>query len=133
MSAIPEKYRDILTKVTLAHVATINPDGTPQCTPVWFRLSEDGHGIEINSAKGRRKDKNMRANPQVAMSIVDPDNAYRYLEIRGVVVNITEEGADESIDALTKRYLGKDKYPFRQPGEVRVRYLIEPRHCTYMG
>ena len=131
MSVIPEKYKDILEKVALAHVATINEDGTPQSTPVWFQW--DGTHVEINSAKGRKKDRNMRANPQVAMSIVDPENAYRYLEIRGEVVTITEDGADESIDALTKRYLQKDKYPFRQPGEVRVRYLIEPRHCTFMG
>jgi len=131
LSVIPEKYKDILDKVALAHVATINDDGTPQTTPVWFRY--DGQHIEINSARGRKKDRNLRANPRVALSIVDPDNHYRYLEVRGEVVKITEDGADESIDALAKRYLGKDKYPFRQPGEVRVRYLIEPKHCTFMG
>ena len=72
----------------------------------------------FNSAKGRQKDRNVRRDPRVALAIVDPENPYRYLEIRGRVVEITEEGADEHIDKMAKKYLGVDKYPYRQPTEV---------------
>ncbi|MBI3928573.1 MAG: PPOX class F420-dependent oxidoreductase [Armatimonadetes bacterium] len=131
MSAIPAKYRDILEKKTLASLATILPDGTPQVTPVWFHF--DGSHIEINSARGRVKDRNMRSRPQVALAVVDPDNLYRYLEIRGEVVEITEKGADQHIDFLARKYLDVEKYPFRGPDEVRVKYRIKPLKCTSMG
>ena len=93
----------------------------------------DGSTIRINSAKGRVKDKNMRRNKKVALSIFDPDNPYRHLAVQGEVVEITEQGADAHIDALAKKYLGKDKYPFRQPGEVRVIYKIRPDHVSHVG
>jgi PPOX class probable F420-dependent enzyme len=107
------------------------PDGTPQVTPVWFDY--DGDHIIVNSAKGRQKDKNIKRNRRVALSILDPENPYRYLEVRGNVVDITEEGADAHIDKLAKKYLNQDRYPFRQPGEVRVMYKIKPEHTTKMG
>ena len=106
-------------------------DGAPQVTPVW--CDYDGTHIRINSAKGRVKDKNMRLNKKVALSIMAPDNPYRYLAVQGVVVEITEEGADAHIDSLAKKYLGKDKYPFRHPGEVRVMYKIRPEKISTMG
>src|SRR5437867_4056327 len=122
---IPEGFKDILTRKTaFAHLATVMPDGTPQVTPVWFDFS--GNRIRVNTAKGRVKDKNMRKNPAVALDIPDPENPYRHIAIRGRVAKITEEGADAHIDSLAKKYLGKDKYPLRQPGEVRVIYEIEP-------
>ena len=117
-ATIPEPFKDLFTKVTFAHLGTVMADGSPQVTPVWY--SYDGTHIWVNSAKGRLKDKNMRRNKQVALSIQDPDNAYRYLAIQGEVEEITESGADAHIDALAKHYLGKDSYPFRAPGEVRV-------------
>jgi PPOX class probable F420-dependent enzyme len=89
--------------------------------------------IRVNSAKGRVKDRNMRRNPHVALSIVDPDNAYRYLELRGRVVEITEAGADDHIDRLAKKYLGQDRYPYRRQGEVRVTYKIVPERGSSMG
>ena len=128
---IPEQYKDLFNKVAFAHLATLMPDGGPQVTPVWFDL--DGSHIRVNSAKGRVKDKNMRRNKKVALSIQDPDNAYRYLAVRGNVDEITEEGADAHIDSLAKKYLGKDKYPFRGPGEVRVIYKIRPEKISIMG
>ena len=128
---IPEEFKDLFGKVAYANVATVMPDGTPQVTPVWFDY--DGNYLRVNSAKGRVKDKNMRRNKNVALSIQDPDNAYRYLAVRGKVDDITEEGADAHIDSLAKKYLGKDKYPFRQPGEVRVIYKIRPDRVTQMG
>ncbi|MFL6274664.1 MAG: PPOX class F420-dependent oxidoreductase [Blastocatellia bacterium] len=128
---IPEKFRDLFDKKAFAHVATLMPDGTPQVTPVW--VDYDGQYIIINSARGRQKDKNLRRNPNVSLSLQDPDNPYRYLEVRGPVVEITEEGADEHIDKMAKKYMGVDRYPGRAPGEVRVLYKIEPQHTTSMG
>ena len=125
MTTMTDRFNDLLTqKKAFASLATLMPDGTPQVTPVWFDYV-DGK-IRVNTAKGRVKDKNMRANKNVALSILDPDNPYRYLQIRGQIVNVTEDGADDHIDALTKKYIEQDKYPFRQPGEVRVIYEIEP-------
>jgi len=132
MSAtIPDKYTDLFKKKAFANLATINSDGTPQVTPVW--VDYDGKHVIVNSARGRRKDKNMVANNAVALSIMDPDNPYRYLEIRGRVAEITEEGADQHIDKMAKKYMGVDKYPYRGPGEVRVIYRIEPRSTSAMG
>jgi PPOX class probable F420-dependent enzyme len=107
------------------------PDGSPQVTPVWVDL-EDGF-IRVNTAKGRVKDKNMRRNKKVALSIADPENPYRHIAVQGEVVDITEHGADAHIDSLAKKYLGKDKYPFRQPGEQRVIYKIRPGKIATMG
>ncbi|HJQ27022.1 MAG TPA: PPOX class F420-dependent oxidoreductase [Blastocatellia bacterium] len=128
---IPEKFRDLFDKKAFAHVATLMPDGTPQVTPVW--VDYDGQYVIINSARGRQKDRNLKRSPVVALSIQDPDNPYRYLEVRGPVVEITEEGADEHIDKMAKKYMGVDRYPGRSPGEVRVLYKIEPQHTTSMG
>ena len=130
-STIPEQFKDLFSKVAFAHLATVMPDGSPQVTPVWFDY--DGSHIRVNSAKGRVKDKNMRRNKKVALSIQDPDNAYRYLAVQGQIDQITEEGADAHIDQLAKKYLGKDKYPFRGPGEVRVIYKIRPEKVSTMG
>ena len=125
MTVTLESYRDLQEqKAPPANLGTVMADGTPQVTPVWFDW--DGTHIRVNSAKGRLKDLNMRARAAVAVSIVDPDNIYRYLSIRGRVVEVTEQGADAHIDALAKKYLGKDKYPFRRAGEVRVTYKIRP-------
>jgi PPOX class probable F420-dependent enzyme len=128
---IPQSHLDLFKKKAFAHLATLMPDGQPQVTPVW--VDYDGRYVLINTAAGRQKDKNLQREPRVALSILDPDNAYRYLEVRGRVVERTVEGADQSIDALAKKYLDKDKYPFRQPGEVRVIYKIEPLHITSSG
>jgi PPOX class probable F420-dependent enzyme len=128
---IPEKYADLFQKKAFANLATVMPDGTPQVTPVWVDF--DGKHVIVNSARGRRKDKNMSQNSSVALSIMDPDNPYRYLEVRGRVAEITEEGADQHIDTMAKKYMGVDKYPYRQPGEVRVMYKIEPKRTSQMG
>jgi PPOX class probable F420-dependent enzyme len=130
-NVIPEKYLDLFQKRAFASLGTLMPDGKPQVTPVWCDF--DGQHVIFNSARGRQKDRNVRRDPHVAMAIVDPDNPYRYLEIRGTVVEITEEGAAQHIDKMAKKYLGADKYPYAQPGEVRVLYKIRPEHTTVMG
>jgi PPOX class probable F420-dependent enzyme len=128
---IPEKYLDLFSKPAFASLATLMPDGRPQVTPVWCDF--DGAHVLVNSAKGRQKDRNMRRDPRVSLAIMDPENPYRYLEMRGEVVDITENGASAHIDKMAKKYLGKDKYPYAQPGEVRVLYKIKPLHTTSMG
>ncbi len=128
---IPEKFLDLFNKRALASLATLMPDGRPQVTPVWIDL--DGGVVRFNSARGRQKDRNVRRDPRIAMSITDPDNPYRYMEIRGRVVEITQDGADEHIDRLANKYLGVAKYPNRQPGEVRVIYKVEPQRVRTMG
>jgi len=127
MNAIPEKYHDLLKDEAKAFLflATTMKDGSPQVTPVWF--NHDQTHILINSAKGRLKDINMRARPQVAFVIQDPANPYRYLQIRGRVIEITEAGADAHIDALAFKYHGLKSYPYRKEGEIRVTYKILPK------
>ena len=122
--SIPEKFMDLFSKKAFAHLATLMPDGSPQVTPVWVDY-QDGF-VLVNSARGRQKDRNMRRDARVAIAILDPDNPYRYLQVRGRVVEITEVGADAHIDKMALKYLGREKYPNRRPGEIRVIYKIQP-------
>jgi PPOX class probable F420-dependent enzyme len=131
VGTIPEKYLDLFQKKAFAHLATVMADGSPQVTPVWCDF--DGTHIRINTARGRVKDKNMRRQPKVALTVLDPENPYRYLGVRGRVAEITEDGADRHIDSLTKKYLGQDTYPYRRPGEVRVIYKILPERVSTLG
>ncbi len=127
--AIPEKVLDLFKKQAFANLGTIMSDGSPQVTPVW--VDYDGKYVRFNSAVGRVKDRNVRRDPRVSLSIVDPENPYRYLAIRGRVVEITQKGADDHINSLSQKYLGK-AYPYSQPGEVRM-YKIEPEKVSSMG
>ena len=128
---VPENFGDLFEKQAFAHLATLMKDGSPQVTPVW--LDYDGEHVRVNSAKGRVKDRNMRRDARVALSLQDPANPYRYLEVRGRVAKVTEDGADAHIDSLAQKYLGKPVYPLRQPGEVRVMYYITPESFSSMG
>ena len=130
-STLPDAYQDLFQKKAFAAFTTLMPDGSPQTTPVWVDY-QNGE-IWVNSAVGRRKDKNVRRDPRVALAIMDPDNPYRYVEVRGTVTSITEEGADAHIDSMAKKYMGQDKYPFRQPGEKRVLYKIRVDKALTMG
>ena len=132
MAGIPDQYLDLMNdKIAFAHLATLMPDGSPQVTPVWFDYV--GGAIRVNSARGRVKDRNMKEGARVALSILDPDNPYRHLQVRGRVRRATEDGAAAHIDSLAKKYLDKDKYPFALPGDVRVTYEIEPERVSGMG
>ncbi|HET6184513.1 MAG TPA: PPOX class F420-dependent oxidoreductase [Acetobacteraceae bacterium] len=130
MAEIPAAFRDLLDKKALASVATVMADGGPQVTPVWFDHA-DGK-LRINTAKGRVKSRTMKEGAKVALAIVDPDNVYRYMQVRGRVTRATEQGADQHIDALSQKYLGKP-YPFRQPGEKRITIEITPEAVQTMG
>lgn len=127
---IPDDFLELLTGPVVVVFVTVMPDGSPQASPVW--CDYDGTHIIINSAEGRQKDKNVRANRNVSVLAVDPENPYRYLEVRGVVEEITNEGGIEVIDKLTKQYMGREKFfGDVQPAEnihteIRVNYKIKP-------
>ncbi len=128
MTWIPEEFLDLIKDETkaFAFLATLMKDGSPQLTPVWFNT--DGTHVVINSAVGRVKSRNMRRDGRVALVILDPKNPYRYVQIRGKVVEITTEGAREHIDILAKKYTGADHYTSFSPNEVRVKYKILPEN-----
>lgn len=123
MQKLPDQVKELLQKKVIVHFATLMKDGTPQVSPVW--ADAEGDVIRINTAEGRVKERNVRRDPRVALSFTPPDNPYQPVMIRGRVAEVTKDGADEHIDALAKKYLDKDKYPLRQPGEVRVILKIE--------
>lgn len=130
MSTTLDPYLDLLReKKAFANLATVMPDGSPQVTPVW--LDYEGGLIRVNTARGRTKARTLREGAPVALAILDPDNPYRYVQIRGRVERVSEAGADAHIDALARKYLGKDSYPFRGPGEVRL--LVEIRPASVSG
>ena len=131
MTEIPKAYLDLFSKPAFAHLVTLMPDGSPQVTPVWVDL--DGDTVIVNTAKGRLKDRNMKRDPRVALAVSDPANPYRYVQVRGRVSDITENGGDAHIDRMAKKYLNQDSYPYRQPGEVRVIYRITPEHVQAYG
>ena len=119
-----EKFLDLFEKRAYGYLATLMQDGSPQVTPVW--VDYDGRYILVNSARGRVKDRNMRRDPRVSISLQDPDNPFRYVQVRGKVVEITEEGADAHIDKLAKKYTGAERYANHRADETRVIYMIQP-------
>lgn len=126
---IPEKKRALLQreKKAFASIAFVRKDGSPQVTPIWFDW--DGKHVIVNTARGRVKDKVLHKHPRVSLAIIDPDNPYNYLEIRGRVAEETEEGAADMIRSLNEKYHGKFEYPLK-PGEVRVTYRIIPEQVS---
>lgn len=128
MSVIPENYTDLLEARAVANVATISPKGELQNNPVWFRW--DGERILFSLTKGRQKYHNLKRDPRVAVSIVDPTNIYRYLEIRGNVVRIYEDSDLQFLNSLAKKYLNLDIYPWHKPEDERVVIVVEPEHTT---
>lgn len=132
MSAqIPEEFVPLLTGPNFAHFATVMKDGTPQVTPVW--VDYDGETVQMNTAEGRVKTRNLDRDGHVALSITDPENPYRYIQVRGEVVEKTTEGADAHIDSLAKLYMGVDTYPYHDPNSTRVIYKIRPTSVQTYG
>jgi PPOX class probable F420-dependent enzyme len=127
---LSDKARALVERPIIANVATVNAAGHPQLTPVWIGIEDDQ--VVFNTARGRVKDRNLRRDPHVAISVVDPDDPYNVLVVRGTV-DATEDGADAHIDSLAKKYLGLDTYPMRQPGEVRVKYRVRPDAVVMQG
>ena len=128
MSGLSEKAREILRSKTFAHVAVVDEAGRPHVTPVWVDI--DGDRVFVNTAEGRVKDRLMPLGAPVAVSATNLENPYEYVQVRGRVAERRNAGADEVIDGLAKKYLGADKYPFRQPGEVRVTIFLDVEETT---
>ena len=131
MAKIPEKFLDLFNKKAFGSLGTLMPDGSPQVTPVW--VDREGDTVLVNTARGRQKDRNIQRDPRVSVTLIDPDNPYRYVEIRGRVVEATDKGAKDHIDKMAKKYLGVDRYPYAQPGEQRLLLRIRPEHVSSMG
>lgn len=132
METIPAAFHDLFERETFATFATVMPDGTPHCTPVW--VDYDGECVLINTARGRRKERNVRREPAVGVLAMDPEDPYRYVSVQGTVVEVTEAGAADHIDALARRYMGVDVYP--NHGEERgprVIIRIEPTRVVASG
>ncbi|TYC00479.1 PPOX class F420-dependent oxidoreductase [Micromonospora sp. WP24] len=123
MAILTDDDLALLAEPQLAHVATIEEDGSPHVTPVW--IDTDGEHILFNTIRGRTKYENLRRNPQVAISVADRANDFRTLWIKGRAELVTE-GAEEHLDRLARKYLGQESYPFRQPGEQRVIIRVTP-------
>jgi PPOX class probable F420-dependent enzyme len=129
---IPEQHADLLESTALAHVATVGPDGEPQNSPVW--IDWDGMYLRFAQVTGyRQKVRNLEREPRVALSIVDPANPYRYLEMRGTVERIEPDPDWAFINAIARKYLGQDRYPFGKPGDEWVVVVVRPERTTRMG
>ena len=129
--SLSDGVQKLLDAPNFAHLATVMPDGSPQVSAVWVEY--DGRHVLVNTAEGRQKPRNLRRDPRVALSIVDQQNPYTSATVRGRVVEMTHDGADEHIDKLAKKYMGVDRYPNRQPGEQRVIVKIDPERVSTMG
>ena len=123
----------LLQEKQLAHFATIMADGSPQVTPVWVDVEPDGSHVLINTADGRVKTNNVERDPRVVVSVVDSNDFFRYAIVKGTIVERRHEGADEHIDAMAKKYIGADKYPWHQPGQTRVILRIKPDQIMERG
>ncbi len=130
-TAIPEKYADLLTKPSFAHIATIGSKGEPQTSPVW--IDWDGEHILFSQTKSRRKLHNLKRDPRIALSLIDPENPYRYLEVRGVVDGVEDDPNNVFINKMAKKYINQDVYPWHRPEDERVVVKVRPEHTTQMG
>ena len=130
-ATISPGFRKLLQEPAYCQLATLMPDGSPQNTQVW--VDTDGEHILINTAQGRQKERNVQRDPRVALNVVDPTNAWRVGMVRGRVVEVTTEGADELLDQLAKKYLNVEAYPCRRPEEVRVTLKILPDKINEIG
>lgn len=128
MSVVPKDSEDILTKVAFGHVATIGPNGEPQVNPVWFEW--DGEFLKFSQTTTRQKYRNVKRDPRIAISVQDPDDPYRYVEIRGRVERIEDDSTKAFINKMSKKYLGQDEYPYNRPDEQRIILYVRPEHAT---
>ena len=131
MAALKEKQRRFLDENPFVGVVTtLREDGSPHSTIVWVDV--EGDKVAFNTARGRLKPKNLERDGRASLVMVDPGDPYRWLSVSGPA-ELTEDGADAQIDKLSKKYIGKDEYPWRKPEEKRVKVLIEPEKVTASG
>lgn len=130
MAQIPEKFRDLLDRPLLVTLVTVMPDGQPQATPVWADIV-DGK-VRINTVVGRAKYKNMKERPKTTVLVMDPDDGFRWMEIRGTMTSESLEDGDAGIDKLSRDYTGAD-YVDHRPENTRVNMYIEPTRIVTSG
>jgi PPOX class probable F420-dependent enzyme len=128
---IPDSHLDLVTGKSFAHVATIGPDGQPHSSPVW--IAGDAQTIKFSQTTDRQKYDNLQREPRLALSMIDIDNPYRYLEVRGRVSDIIDDDDNGFIDSMAQKYLGEKTYPNHQPGDHRVVVTVDVEHTTQMG
>ena len=121
MTQLTDAQREFLVQPFVGVVTDLRPDGSPHSTPVWVDVDDDG--VSFNTAHGRAKPTYIAHDGRVALTVVDPEDPYRWLSVSGMAT-LVDDGADEQIDRLAKKYIGKDTYPFRAPGERRVSVRI---------
>lgn len=126
-----ESTKDLLSRTAIAHLATVRPDGSLQSNPVWFEW--DGEHIKVSTTKDRQKFRNLRDDPRVALSMTDPEDPYRYLEVRGEVDRFEDDPDGAFIDHLSERYMGQRPYPYHQPGDERVTMYVRPTGSSAMA
>lgn len=131
MAAIEGRAKDLLEAKNFAHIGTVREDGTALVLPVWVHT--DGELVYLNSAEGRAWPANLRRTGQITVTVSNSENPYEYASISGTLAEDTHEGADEHINSLSKKYLDQDEYPFRAPGEVRVKFAIKPERVKVYG
>lgn len=131
--AIPESHRSLLDAKGFAHLATIGPDGEPQSHPVWYDWDEDKGHLLVSTTTDRQKYRNVKKERRVAVSILDPEDPYRYLELRGQVIELEDDPAKSFIDHLAGKYMGVDEYPQKQEDSDRVILRVDPEHAASMG
>ena len=128
---LSEKARALIARPVLASLATLNADGSPQITPLWIDL--DGDEVVFNTSQSRKKARNLERDGRVAVTVIDPDDAYNVLAFRGTVTAITTDGADAQVDAMAKKYLGVDSFPGRREGDARIRIIVRIDHIAMQG
>jgi PPOX class probable F420-dependent enzyme len=128
---LSEKARALIARPVLASLATLNADGSPQITPLWIDL--DGDDVVFNTSQSRKKARNLERDGRVAVTVIDPDDAYNVVAFRGTVTEITTDGADAQIDAMAKKYLGVDSFPGRREGDARIRIVVRTDHIAMQG
>jgi PPOX class probable F420-dependent enzyme len=129
--ALSAGFQKLLREPAYCQLATLMPDGSPQLTQTW--VDTDGEHILINTFEGSQKVRNVRRDPRVAVNVVDPTRAWRIANVRGLVVEVTTEGADRHIDLLARKYLGAETYPFRRPDQVRIILKITAEKINQIG
>jgi PPOX class probable F420-dependent enzyme len=130
MAALDEKARNFLEQPYVGTVTTLRQDGSPHSTIVWVDVDEDG--LSFNTAAGRAKPRHLERDPRVSLLVVDPENTYRWVSVSGTA-EVTTDDADDQIDRLAKKYLGRDEYPWRKPEEQRLKVRIQPQHVDSYG
>jgi PPOX class probable F420-dependent enzyme len=129
-TGVPKTHEDILQSTALAFVSTLGPKGEPRTSPVWFGW--DGNVLRFSHMKARQKYRNLKRDPRIAVTVVDPATPYRYIEMRGTVT-IEDDPTKAYADAMAKKYTGNDHYEGDQPGDERVIISLKPERVHTMG